>query len=1475
MFANINLSKAATTVTFTALPGTSTAYLTQGSTGLVVFGFSMVVSGGSYSPIQFNIQTTTNVTPNTTNSVFTTGGPSATTSFLSQNTVNSPSTAATAGTHYAVQCNTNAISVTSGLPTYAAGTYYFYLVLAVAVNTNSGLATNVSFNISSTTSPTVAQTMTGVTSVTSLTSSPTFVTGKTYGWLGSTAAWGTASNWQDASGGRTHVPTSTDLAQIGVSFGYTAAPVVTANEAVGQIVIGNVTSGVVTPSITVTGAAVTLAVTEDITLQGDNFSSSFTTIPLTGTGNITAVNLNVISGNTENFHSYNASITSSVNTLTLSGNIALTSDYNTTFSQAYNSSFNLTAGTTSVAGLLETTNVTAGGCTSTFTIKPPTGGTANLQLANITALSGLSTTATNVIDFDHTGSTVSYNNASTTPNQVVYAAPTANVANTATPAYYNLTITTTGTVATTKIIGSVTGAVNTLTVDGLLNLTTLAPTNPIVTADFNTFDVKSVINNFTNGANVTLVQGGPDNFTVNGATATNAGTMNLTGSSSFVFNGTSGFTNNNTVNGNSGQTSQQNILVTAGTLTNAGTINWYGATGAGSAIEIENGNTFANTGNVNMNTGSFSGSIIGTGLISNTNAININNAGTFGTSGTLTNSSAGNIKQSLGVFTVVGLVTNSGAITKTGGAFTAGALTNVGTTGIITGNTGSGTSTTTVTGTFTNSGKLTCNAETVTFNGDYTALTGATFTAGTGMVYFGGGTQALSDNSTAGTTFNNVTFNGTGTATMGSGLGNFAVSTTGTLTMVTPEKLVAGPTGISNTAGYLTLNSNATGTASIDKIISPSTSTISGNVNVQRYITGSTSSYRGYRLFGSPTNVNASVAFATTQMYMGLYYIGNPPAGAPTGALTGGPTGGGFTYSMTNPSLYLYDETRASSATSYVSGRNVGVAAITGSTAYTISYFTTTGATVAGYKIPAGSAYLMYFIGNTTHTTVTNLVPENTTTTDVGYLNQGDIPVYFGSFGATSSISTTIPHTNNGYNQVGNPYASTISLDQVATDNSSVNSIFYELSQPGGTYVAYHSDHTTSDARASKYIVSGQGFIIKYATGGTGIFTFHEDQKVAYPTGMTTTTGSTTTGTFLLDQPYNSSATVVPDAQTVPKTATTLAVQDTPVISGLHLQLTKDTANFTQTGIYFAPGRTDAFKDGEDAIDLDGTAPVVYLSSYSTDGTRLSINELSPYTKGKRVKLYARATSSGLYHISLNDIQSMDTVNYNVFLVDNNQKDSLDMVRYKTYAFNINTADTTTFGANRFVLAIEPRPMARYQLVTFTGQKASEGVLLNWVTYNEGDFTGFVLQKLVGGKYVSLDSLQSTDVSKYSYTDINPITGSNTYRLQQSDFYGNITYSAPVTIIYGITPGSGDFLIYPNPSRAMITINTGTLTPANTTPNYVYSIYNTSGLLVGQKTANSVTWTEDLSNYKAGMYIIVLKDNNGKLIGKSKFIKTN
>ena len=37
---------------------------------------------------------------------------------------------------------------------------------------------------------------------------------------------------------------------------------------------------------------------------------------------------------------------------------------------------------------------------------------------------------------------------------------------------------------------------------------------------------------------------------------------------------------------------------------------------------------------------------------------------------------------------------------------------------------------------------------------------------------------------------------------------------------------------------------------------------------------------------------------------------------------------------------------------------------------------------------------------------------------------------------------------------------------------------------------------------------------------------------------------------------------------------------------------------------------------------------------------------------------------------------------------------------------------------------------------------------------------------------------------------------------------------------------------------------------------------------------NTYSWTEDISSYKEGVYIIALKDMNGDVLAKSKFIKT-
>jgi hypothetical protein len=879
--------------------------------------------------------------------------------------------------------------------------------------------------------------------------------------------------------------------------------------------------------------------------------------------------------------------------------------------------------------------------------------------------------------------------------------------------------------------------------------------------------------------------------------------------------------------------------------------NWSNSTnvtdGSGS---IDVGGNMANTtGTVSLATGTLTvggNMAIISGTISGSTSSGATNVG-----GTLTNS--GTITCNAEKMTFSGAATNSATITGGSNTLTFGSTYQNNSPGTFSG--GSGTAIFTGNYTSASGAAFTAGSGNIDYNANYT--NSGTFTAGSGMVYF----QAAS-----GTVFNNVTFNGSGTAAISSGTGNFAVSAIGSLYMVSPAKLTAGTTTIGG-AGYLTILSGA---SSSGTVYTPSGTTITGNVNVQRYISSGTGT-RGYRLLSSPVNVSLNTAGAGN---LGLTYINtNAAFGGTTyyGGFTAGPGTGFTTNGSANPIIYLYDESRPTDNSSFVAGKNIGVDAITGSSGSPAYSVTTLGGkpatTTAGVSVPVGNSYLYYFVGSNQSTVVAaTRVPDATTLTATGYLNQGTtIPVKFWKTG-----STTIPYdvttgtTNYGLNQIGNPYASTIDLTKLYSDNynattNPINPAFYEL-LPGGNYISYNaSTGATSDTRASKYIVSGQGFLVK--AGGASpaeTITFNEDQKIAYPSGFT----SSTTPKMMLNVAHNRTAALLPplpDSNATP--------------GALHLQLTLDSNNFAQTGVYFSNIASDKFVPSEDAVQVDGGMTEVYLSSYSSDSVLLAINTMAGYTYGKRVRLYVNAVSSGVYTFSLPDIAGMDTINYNIFLIDNQKQDSLDMVHYKNYSFNLNTADTTSFGSARFVLAIDHKPVPKYVLATFSGQKVPAGVQLNWTGVNAGIYTGYTLQKLnASGGYDSLYSVQSdTSITAYSYIDTHPIIGNNVYRLKQNGLTGAITYSASITVGYNSTAPAGALTLYPNPASS--TLNATITSSTINTPAYTVNIYNSLGSQVDHQTVSGSTWSYDVSSYKQGIYVMQVKDTNGNVIGQSKFVK--
>jgi hypothetical protein len=775
-------------------------------------------------------------------------------------------------------------------------------------------------------------------------------------------------------------------------------------------------------------------------------------------------------------------------------------------------------------------------------------------------------------------------------------------------------------------------------------------------------------------------------------------------------------------------------------------------------------------------------------------------------------------------------------------------------------------------------GVKTLNAGTyLTINGDFTnalANDASNYAVLTTCIvrFIGSVSQNLYGGPGNGTTFKDLNTNQGNSKYMQSG--TFYLESDGTLLM---NGSSAGT--ILYTNGLLTLLSDANSTASVgNNNIEP---TIIGNVNVQRWVTGG-SGYRGYRLFSSPVNINGVTSQASAVGYIGLSYLNS----GTNSVLTAGP-GTGFSVYNANPLIYLYDESRTTNNTTFTAGKDIGITSITGATGSPAYSVTTLGAaSTSGVQIPVGNAFLLYYVGSTANTVInSSRTPDNANTTAVGYLNQGTIPVTFWNY--TNTGTTTMPyHTGTGsalagVNQMGNPYPSTITLLKVYSDNStSVSPTFYELNSPGQTYIAYNaSTLTRSSARASRYIVSGQGFLA-VASGTSSTFNFQEDQKVAYPNMTTTTTGTAQGGTLLMDIPVTKNN--LADNSNAPKTYSQKVaipvvksdfVEETNTsASGFHLQISKDSLTYEQTGIYFARKWSDKFSQLEDAIDIGGPAPKLSVSSYSADGVKVIINQMGDFLRGKRIKLFVKGMTDGLYTLSLADIQNIDTSLFHVLLIDNRQKDSIDIVRKGGYGFTITNADTTTYGANRFVLAIRLKPLPLYKLLTFLGQKVSRGVQLNWQVANAGNYTGFNLQKLnATGSYDSLYSIQSDSAANYTFIDQHPIIGNNTYRLAQNYIMGNITYSSPVTIGYNSSSPEGTLMLYPNPAGAQINVNMASAT-VNTT-GYTADIYSSSGKLMKHETVIGISWTDDVSSYSKGVYIMSVKDTNGNVIGLAKFSK--
>jgi len=252
--------------------------------------------------------------------------------------------------------------------------------------------------------------------------------------------------------------------------------------------------------------------------------------------------------------------------------------------------------------------------------------------------------------------------------------------------------------------------------------------------------------------------------------------------------------------------------------------------------------------------------------------------------------------------------------------------------------------------------------------------------------------------------------------------------------------------------------------------------------------------------------------------------------------------------------------------------------------------------------------------------------------------------------------------------------------------------------------------------------------------------------------------------------------------------------------------------------------------------------------------------------------------SDGVYSLNMKTITGIPQL-FDIWLMDNYKKDSLDMRHNTTYSFNVLKKDTTTFGSKRFTLVLRQNPAYAYRLLSFTAAKATNvtQVQVTWKTENEQNYTNFTVERSTdnGKTFNVIGSMASSGAGTYSFLDKTPFAGQNLYRLEQEDINSTITYSNVVTVLYSNTGNNivtGNISIYPNPATNIINL---AITAKSQEPTfYNVMISNSSGIIVKLATLSQPSWQTGISNLLPGTYLVQVVNNKDKsLVGQLKFVK--
>ncbi|MNS48370.1 hypothetical protein D3C72_809390 [compost metagenome] len=273
----------------------------------------------------------------------------------------------------------------------------------------------------------------------------------------------------------------------------------------------------------------------------------------------------------------------------------------------------------------------------------------------------------------------------------------------------------------------------------------------------------------------------------------------------------------------------------------------------------------------------------------------------------------------------------------------------------------------------------------------------------------------------------------------------------------------------------------------------------------------------------------------------------------------------------------------------------------------------------------------------------------------------------------------------------------------------------------------------------------------------------------------------------------------------------------------------------------------------------DGTSTDADIPNYSFSTSQMDVCGAS--TEAATLFPVVNATVGNTYNMTASPsggnfsiISGPATINATTGAVTITGAGTID-VGYQVTAGDCPSSTQITFSAS------VPTPIS---LESFTLNRAKNAVVLDWITAKEMNNKGFEIQSSTNGNdWTTIGftgSLAPNGSSNaklyYSFTDVNPVTGKNYYRLKQIDFDGIFDFSPVRQISFG---KEGMITIFPNPAQNNVHID-------GLTKNDRVRIYDPSGRVVFDYQASSYSADIDIHNFQKGIYFVEIITESGNKI---------